>query len=344
MSYAFREVSSKDLATFFASHPQGSFAQSIPMAEVRADNGRDIRYVAVYQGKTVVAGAQVSIIAGRITSADITSGPLLDYTNDALLAFFTDELQRFLRAHGCAYVTISPYIEYSEAARKALTKLGWQYSGRINASAVGIRGNIRWIFVKDLQGLTPENYRDSYAKRHRRYIKNHDKGLTIRRLKRDDLPLFLDIMKHTAERRHFTSRSDDYFYSLYDHFGDNAQFLIVELDKTTPVAGILFIESNNEVVSFLGGAVVDYARYRGSYLLHDHMIKYSIEKGYKRYNFYGIEGKLDDPNAEGYGIYEFKAKFGTGQAVELLGEFVLPIHKVKFVLLQATQKVKRKKL
>lgn len=341
MSYTFKEVEAQEIATFFASHPQGSFAQSIPMAEVRADNGREIHYVAVYKGKAIVAGAQISIVAGRMKSADITSGPLLDYGNQELLTFFTNELRKFLQAHNCVYVTISPYIAYSDKTRKALAKLGWQYSGRINASAVGIRGNIRWIFVKDLQGLTPENYRDGYAKRHRRYIKNHDKGLAIRRLQRDELPLFLDIMKHTAERRHFTSRSDDYFYSIYDHFGDNAQFLIVELDKKTPVAGILFIESNNEVISFLGGAVVDYARYRGSYLLHDYMIKYSVEKGYKRYNFYGIEGKLDDRNAEGYGIYEFKSKFGTGQPVELLGEFALPIHKPKFALFNTLRKIRK---
>lgn len=341
MSYTFKEVDAKVIAPFLANHSEGSFAQSISMAEVRRDAGREIRYVAVYDGKKIIAGAQLSVIAGRLKSADITSGPLLDYSDTKLVDFFTTELRGYLQKQGCVYVTISPYIPYDKKNLTTLQKLGWQYSGRINASAVGIRGNIRWIFIKDLAGLTVDTYRDTYVKRHRRYIKNHDPGLAIRRLKRDELPLFLDIMKHTAERRHFTSRSDDYFYSIYDHFGDNAQFLIVELDKKTPVAGILFIESNGEVISFLGGAVVEYARFRGTYLLHDHMIRYSIERGYKRYNFYGIEGKLDDPASEGYGIYEFKAKFGTGQAIELLGELVLPINKAKFALFKYARKLRK---
>lgn len=332
MSYSFKEVSEAEITPFFESHKQGSFAQSVSMAKVREHLGRTIHYIAVFKGKKIVAGAQLSLLKGRVQSADITAGPLLDYSDAPLLAFFTKEIRAYLAAKGIAYLTISPYIPYTDETVKALKALGWNYSGRIDGHAVGIRGNIRWIYVKDLAGQTIDTFRTAYAKRHRRYIKNSDPRLSLRRLSRDELPLFLSVMAHTAERRHFTNRNDDYFYALYDSFGDKAHFVIVELDATTPVAGIVFLESNQEVVSFLGGAVEEYAKYRGTYLLHDHMIEYAIKQGYDRYNFYGIEGKINDPTSEGYGIYEFKSRFGTGQAVELIGEFVLPIKKLPYTL------------
>lgn len=342
--YELKEVDAEVLAPVFSKHPQGSFAQSLPMAAVRTRPGRTVHYLGFYVDSKLVGGGQISIISGRITSADITAGPLLDYADPAVVLAFTDQLRDYAKQAGCVYVTISPYVTYDAVTVKLLESVGWKYSGRIDATMVGIRGNIRWIYTKDLTSQTLENYRDAYAKRHRRYIKNHDPGLSVRRLERDELPLFLDIMKHTAERRHFTGRSDEYFYALYDHFDDAAHFLITELKdgkgKTTPVAGIIFLETNGEVVAFLGGAVVEYANYRGTYLLHDYMIRYAIEKGYKQYNFYGIEGKINDPSSEGYGIYEFKSRFGSGKPVELIGEFVLPINKVLFSVLRRTGKIK----
>ena len=344
MSYIFKEIDAATIKPFFDSHEQGSFAQSVEMANVRSDAGRTIHYVAVFEGDVIVAGAQLSLIAGKFPSADITAGPLLDFSNTELLTFFTENIKSFLAGKNCVYLTINPNIRYSETILKSLKRLGWQHSGRINASEVGIRGGIRWIYVKDLTGLNEENYQTTYAKRHRRYIRNHDPNLVLRKLNRDELSLFTNIMRHTAERRQFVSRKDSYFESLYDRFGDNVTFKIVELNqdgKVIPIAAIAFIETNGEVISYLGGALSEYARYRASYLLHDDMIHHSVNKGYKRYNFYGIEGDIENTSSEGYGIYEFKAKFGTGEAIELIGEFVLPIKKAQYSLFKLARKIKK---
>ncbi|MFZ1249857.1 MAG: peptidoglycan bridge formation glycyltransferase FemA/FemB family protein [Candidatus Microsaccharimonas sp.] len=340
--YQFKEVSLEDIADYLNSHAQGSFAQSPAMAEVRKDSERDVHFVAVYEDEKIVAACQLSIINGRFKSADITAGPLLNFTNTNLLEYFTTQIKDYCKKQQCVYLTINPNIEYSETVLTNLKQLGWEYSGRLNTSAVGLRGGIRWMYVKVLASQTVENYQDAYVKRHRRYIRNADPDVSIRQLDRDELNIFFKIMQHTAERRHFASRSDAYFYSLYDRFGEQATFLIAELKQggeKIPFAGIVFIESNNETVSYLGGAISEYAKYRGSYLLHDAMIKRSIEKGYKQYNFYGIEGDITNPQSEGYGIYEFKTKFGTGRAVELIGEFVLPILKTKFKLFQFIRKI-----
>lgn len=300
-----------------------------------------MKFIAIKNGKSIIGGAVLTIFPGRIKSADITSGPLIDYSNKELVHFFTSSLRDYLKTLDVIYVTISPYITYNPEILKLLKSCGWSYSGRINKTAVGIRGNIRWIFKKDLAGLSVENYRDGYAKRHRRYVKSTEKNLKIEQITRDKLPEFLKIMQHTAERREFRNRDDKYFYAIYDSFGDKAHFLVARLSDNTPVAGILFIESNGEIVSFLGGAEEKYADERGTYLLHDYMIKQSVEKGYKYYNFYGIEGDLENPKSEGYGIYVFKSRFGGGVPVELIGEFVLPVDKLKFKAMNTVKKAKK---
>ena len=54
------------------------------------------------------------------------------------------------------------------------------------------------------------------------------------------------------------------------------------------------------------------------------MIRYALEHGFARYNFYGIRG-LPDPKVKDYGIYRFKKGFG-GHVVELIGSFELPLN------------------
>lgn len=343
MPYTLKEVTEEIMQPFFEQHEQGSFAQSIEMANVRRDNGRTVHYLAIYEGDKIVGGFQLSLIAGRIASADITAGPLLDFTNEKLVEFFTSSVKEYLLGKSCAYLTINPNVSYSDQLVDDMKQLGWSYSGRVNASSVGVRGGIRWMYVKHLDELTLDNYQESYIKRHRRYIRNHDPKLTIRQLGRDEISIFTNIMRHTAERRQFHSRSDAYFTSLFDRFGDKALFKVAELEQEDgsklPIGAIIFIDSNKEVVSYLGGALSEYAKYRASYLLHDDMIRYSVEKGYPIYNFYGIEGDITNPQSEGYGIYEFKAKFGTGEAIELVGEFVLPIRKLAFAASKLLRKI-----
>ena len=343
MGYTFQKVTADDVRLFFDNHPQGSFAQSVEMAEVRQAMNRNVHFLAVYDKDKMVAACQLSIVPGRFVSADCTAGPLLSFTDSELLRYFTDQIRAYSQKLGCVYVTISPNTPYRQEVVESLKELGWDYSGRINASAVGIRGGIRWIYVKDLENQTVVNYRDAYAKRHRRYIRNAHPDITVRQLDRGEIDSFYKIMIHTAERRDFTTRNINYFHALYDKFGDKATFLVAELkegEKVTPFAGIVFIESNGEIVSYLGGALSSYANYRGSYLLHDAMIRRAIEKGYKRYNFYGIDGNIDNPESEGYGIYVFKSKFGTGRAIELIGEFTLPVNRFRYLLFRLASRVR----
>jgi len=91
-----------------------------------------------------------------------------------------------------------------------------------------------------------------------------------------------------------------------------------EVDKPEPHYG-------NEVLSLHGGSLSKLMQFQSAYSTHYAGIKYAVENGYKKYNFYGITGDFRKENPL-YGLYLFKKNFG-GHVVELIGEFDLIISK-----------------
>lgn len=89
------------------------------------------------------------------------------------------------------------------------------------------------------------------------------------------------------------------------------------------LGGILFLIYGNEVLSLHGGTLDNVMQFQSAYTIHFAGIKYAVEHGYKKYNFYGITGDFRKENPL-YGLYLFKKSFG-GHVVELIGEFDLII-------------------
>ena len=110
--------------------------------------------------------------------------------------------------------------------------------------------------------------------------------------------------------------------------------------KKITIGAILFILYENEVAALSGGCYAEFRDYQPFYTINYEMIKYGIENGYKRYNFYAIINKLDK-NDEQYGIYEFKRGFG-GHVMQLLGEFTLPVDKVLYKTLSIAREIKKR--
>ena len=52
------------------------------------------------------------------------------------------------------------------------------------------------------------------------------------------------------------------------------------------------------------------------------MIKYAIENGYEKYNFYGITGEFSE-DSKMFGLFDFKRGFGA----EYIGVMIVPMRK-----------------
>ena len=106
------------------------------------------------------------------------------------------------------------------------------------------------------------------------------------------------------------------------------------------LGSVIYMIHGDEVISLVGGAYKEYMKYQSFYTMHDVMIKYACENGYKRYNFYGISGNLVESDPM-YGIYLMKKGFG-GEVLELLGEFDYPVNKPLYKLYKTSYAAVRK--
>lgn len=94
-------------------------------------------------------------------------------------------------------------------------------------------------------------------------------------------------------------------------------------DNIIPLSVGMFMLYGDEIVYLFSGSYKEYMSFFGQYRIQWEIIKYGLEKGYKRYNFYGIK-EFRDKNNPDYGVYKFKKGFG-GYVEELLGPFELEI-------------------
>ncbi len=89
------------------------------------------------------------------------------------------------------------------------------------------------------------------------------------------------------------------------------------------LSGSMFMLIKPEVIYLSSGNYEEYMKFNSQYLIQWELIKYGIENGFDKHNFYGIPANINE-HPKDYGIYEFKRGF-NGYVEELIGEFELPI-------------------
>lgn len=89
------------------------------------------------------------------------------------------------------------------------------------------------------------------------------------------------------------------------------------------LSGSMFILIKPEVIYLSSGNYEEYLKFNSQYLIQWELIKYGIENGFNKHNFYGIPENINT-HPKDYGIYEFKRGF-NGYVEELIGEYELPI-------------------
>ena len=100
-------------------------------------------------------------------------------------------------------------------------------------------------------------------------------------------------------------------------------------DKPYIAAG-LYLFYGDQVVYLYGCSYKEFMSYGAQYLMQYIVIKEAIDKKYKKFNFYGIDGdfRKESPN---YGLFDFKRGFNAN-VVELIGEFDYPTSKFKYFI------------
>lgn len=105
---------------------------------------------------------------------------------------------------------------------------------------------------------------------------------------------------------------------------EQAQAYIAEDGEMIPAAAALFVWHERECVYLFSGSNPKYAKFYAATAIQHTMMLECLQRGCKRYNFYGINGVFDDPKDPGRGLLEFKQGFG-GYVEEMMGSFTLVV-------------------
>ena len=150
----------------------------------------------------------------------------------------------------------------------------------------------------------------------KKYISNLEKDIKERE---DKLNSLSDAKYNDGAKKNLTNE----IISITKRIDDAKS--IIE-DKGTDVitlSGSMFMLIQPEVIYLSSGNYEEFLKFDSQYLIQWNLIKYGIEHGFKKHNFYGIPANINE-HPKDYGIYEFKRGF-NGYVEELIGEFELPI-------------------
>lgn len=103
---------------------------------------------------------------------------------------------------------------------------------------------------------------------------------------------------------------------------------INEFGEKKIIAGGWYMLYGREIVYLFGASYKPFMRYNSQYLLQYEMLKFAIDEGYDKFNFYGIDGNFNEDSVN-YGLFDFKRGFNA-DVHELLGEFDLIVNKTLY--------------
>ncbi len=237
----FRELSIKEFNKYLDKSDLKTFLQS-PMM----DNSDTVSYyVGVEENKNIIAAARLTSKKRKFGYNYFSSpkGLLLDYHNEKLLKFFTDNLKKFIKKRKGYVLRIDPNILYKSRdingkitdefdnsdIVESLKKVGFIHNG----FTVGYNSSqeTRWMYTIDLENKTFEEVVKDFKPHHLSKIKKAEKfGIIVKDIEYDDLPVFKEITEQTGKNIGFKDKSLEYYQRMYKSFGKDVKFVIAYLD------------------------------------------------------------------------------------------------------------------
>ncbi|MDR2976521.1 MAG: aminoacyltransferase [Streptococcaceae bacterium] len=217
----------------------GDLLQSSNWAKVKDNWGSEI--VSVLDDDNITASALVLIkkLPLGFTMLYIPRGPVLDYANPHLLAFFFEELRKWAKTQKALFIKFDPKIVYetskfgeeaviNEQAKeylKAIQAIGAQHFGfnLIMGETIQPRIQANEKLQNDIESI--------YPKHTRRLMKDALKrDVEVARVGEEGLEDFARLIELTVNRKGVALRNKDYFKKLMDLYGDDAYLHLATVD------------------------------------------------------------------------------------------------------------------
>ncbi len=304
---------------FIANAPNGHLLQCWAWGELKRAFGWLPLRIALWEpaSRQILAGAQVLLrplpVIGS-SLAYIPKGPVIDWSDAALVELFLAGLHSFLRSQRAAVLRVEPDVpKQDDDLAHRLSNIGFRpVEDHIQ--------QLRTIIVD----LTPDE--ETIRQRQKpkwRYNTNlaARKGVTVRPASNlNDLQRWYDLFETTRERDGFESRSFAYFRQLWDLLrpAGQAQLFLAEHERTL-LAGILVTRVGRQSIYLYGASGNEKRHLMPNHLLQWEAMRWARSQGATSYDLWGI-AETDAPDDPLAGVTQFKQGWG-GHVVEYPGAF-----------------------
>jgi len=237
----FTILKENEFMEFVDSRPEKNFFQTVSMKKRLEKEGIEVYLVGVKEDKKILGASLIAatnhVFMGKRTY-EAYKGFILDYENQELVRFMTEEVKKFLHTKGALRLIIDPYIPNvsrdmdanmvdgvdNRHIKKFLESLGYQYNEE------GVQ--VKWCYCLDINGKSSDVLFNEMRSSTRNYINRtiSKYKLQVRTLDKKSLKEFKQVTSDTCDRRDFKDKSLTYYEDMYDAFGDEVTFKICELN------------------------------------------------------------------------------------------------------------------
>jgi alanine adding enzyme len=224
----FAVLSDAEFEQFALKHPQNTFLQSLDFARFQRARGQQVELFGARRDGELVAAGKLNYTTTRLgyTICECAKGPLMDYTDAALVRAVVGLLRKRAVERKAAELRISPNLKY--IARDAdgaehpevednrplvaqLGGLGFQHQG-LDMNFV----NVNWMFIKSLEGVQDaEELIMGTSYRTRKAIRKAEKnGVFLEQATLETLDEFYGALSRAGDEKGFVYRERAYYEQL----------------------------------------------------------------------------------------------------------------------------------
>lgn len=263
--YNFLELNEDEFQSFIENHEQRHFMQTKYMNDYYKLKGKDTYILGVKSSEEVIAAGLIYLESTYkgYKKFDIYKGFVMDYEDEELLKFITEQTILFLKSKKAYLFTIDPNIVEVErdSDAKILENAKDNYKVIERLKKLGFQKSeddpqIKWTYALDINGQTSDELFKTFKQNTRNIISRtiSKYKLNVRTLTYDQLDEFKKITQDTSDRRGFNDKTLEYYQNMMKAYKDKVTFKIAELncEEYLKVLDIEKKEYENKIEKIVG--------------------------------------------------------------------------------------------
>lgn len=265
---------------------------------------------------------------------EIPCGPLLDYSNEELVASAFKRIAEIAKKEKCVFVRVRPQLINTPANLQTLADLGIKKSPMHLAAEHTV--------IIDLGKSEDELLADMRRQTRYEVRRAAKQGITVEKMQGEEIfKEFHKVQAETAKRQGFVPPNLKTLMAEREAFDNNIAIYVAKTSEGSPIAYGMIIKDGKEGDYYEAASTDLNRKMPGAYALLWQVMKDLKAEGYERFNLWGI-APTGQPNHRYAGVTTFKTGFG-GEVVEYVPAHDLVISKVRYMADFAFETLRKKR-